>query len=77
MAEIYKFSNIYSGDNMELLTPPKLPDSQKIKVLIVHDERTYDCNESKGNVWLENRRTMIRQKSKGTSCFHKMELTTK
>ena len=57
----------YTGEDMGVVIAPKLLEGEKRVVLITHDESTFYCCEGKPMLWMENGKSKLLPKSKGTS----------
>ena len=61
----YECRMLQYADDMSLVPPQDA--TQKLCVLITHDESTFYCNEGKKLFWLENKKKKLLPKSKGSS----------
>ena len=55
----------YSGDSMEIVESPNLPEGQKRHVLVVHDESLFYSNDGVSSAWVHPKHPPLRKKGKG------------
>ena len=65
VAEIHQLllkMDTYEGDYMDIVVPPVLDDGERKLVLVTHDDTTFDSNDGKRKVWIEDGRQHLRPK---------------
>jgi hypothetical protein len=67
MAAVERRMRVYSGENMEEEEMPDLKEGENKAVFIVHDESTFYCCEGQRMMWMEDGKSKILPKTKGTS----------
>ena len=53
------------GDNMDIVLPPVLDDGERKLVLVTHDEITFDSNDGKRKLWIEDGMQHLRPNGSG------------
>lgn len=57
----------YEGEDMNVIVPPVLADGERKLVLVTHDETTFESNDGKKKVWIEDGKQHLRPKGAGKS----------
>ena len=63
-AELSKRMVIFSEDG-SWKHPPNLSENEKPLVLVTHDESTFNSNDGKRRIWMENGKQPLRPKGRG------------
>jgi len=65
MKNYEKLMSTYSGDDMEVITPPILNPGDKEHVLVVHDETIFRSYDGKKFYWCEEGKQKLKKKGEG------------